>query len=66
MKRDTIKQAIKLAGQFILVAEELEKINKSTLDLRPNESVYGIRKSAELKRVSMDLSHTLADLRLNR
>jgi hypothetical protein len=72
MKRATIKTAMEIAKRFIEVAKKLEKendkmlMNKVDHTIFRNESIAYTRESAQLKRVSMDLTHILADLRLNR
>jgi hypothetical protein len=79
MKRSTIKTAIETAKRFVEVAKKLEKendkvfkektaspISTGTYEFFQTESIANTRESAQLKRVSMDLTHILADLRLNR
>jgi len=67
-----------MAERFIKYAKVLEKMSdqkmKEAADKQDdfwynhylNESLSFSRESAQLKRTSMDLTHTLADLRLNR
>lgn len=76
MKRSTIKTAMEISKRFIEVAKKLEKENdkvfkektkqKPMPDYFLNESIAYTRESAQLKRISLDLTQTLADLRLNR
>lgn len=79
MKRRTIQTAMEVAKRFIEVARVLERQNnikernaaagplkQSEKNLLVEESLGYTRESAQLKRVSMDLTHILADLRLNR
>lgn len=79
MKRATIKTAIEIAKRFIEIARSVEKENEKRFkeassgpmatckyEFFQEESIGYTRESAQLKRVSMDLTHILADLRLNR
>ena len=81
MKRKTIQEARKIAKEFIKIVDSLEKENNAKFELNNkssmgmstndynyylNESIGYTRNSAKLKRVSMELTHLLADLRLNR
>lgn len=79
MKRKTIKTAIEIAKRFVEVAKDVERENTKRLnehtespvqtsvyEFFQKESISYTRLSAQLRRVSMDLTHILADLRLNR
>ena len=79
MKRATIKTAIEIAKRFVEVAHKLEKKNNEKLreeskspvstqlyEILQNESIAYTKESAQLRRVSMDLTRILADMRLNR
>lgn len=79
MKRKTIKTAIEIAKRFVEVANVVEKENTKILKEKTkspvqtsvyesfqNESIAYTKESAQLRRVSMDLTRILADLRLNR
>lgn len=79
MKRATLKACLKKANELCFLIETLERTNdkffkeqsqipmdKKAYEYFQEVSIGYTRESAQLKRTSLDLTHLLADLRLNR
>lgn len=62
MKKETLKVCIEEAERFLKRAKELEAANEEDLEYY----CYNFKEQAAIKRASMDLSRSLADLRQGR